>query len=234
MRMLFLMLITAHLIGDFVLQSDGLAAKKKNGNIKLLYHSAIITLTAIIIIAALNPILYILVFLQHLIIDKLKLSSAANLKGFAIDQAVHIISLLVISVFLTDNTSSYTARLVPYYEQILITASGFILCVFTGGVIVSKLTHSLTKELSKPKNSGLINGGKLIGKLERAMAFILVIFGQPAAIGFIFAAKSILRFGEIKDASQRKEAEYIIIGTFASFGWAMLTAFITAKLLQNI
>jgi hypothetical protein len=39
------------------------------------------------------------------------------------------------------------------------------------------------------------------------------------------AAKSILRFGEVREPAQRKEAEYIIIGTLMSFSWALLIAF---------
>lgn len=60
--------------------------------------------------------------------------------------------------------------------------------------------------------------------MERALTYILVLSGNSSAIGFLFAAKSILRFGEIKEPGQQKEAEYIIIGTFASFGWALLVA----------
>jgi hypothetical protein len=61
-----------------------------------------------------------------------------------------------------------------------------------------------------------------IGWLERFLAMLLILIGQPTGIGFLIAAKSILRFGEIKESRHRKVAEYIIIGTFLSFGWALL------------
>jgi hypothetical protein len=51
-------------------------------------------------------------------------------------------------------------------------------------------------------------------------------------VGFLIAAKSILRFGEIKDIKQRLEAEYIIIGTFMSFGYGLLIAFLTKHFLN--
>lgn len=63
------------------------------------------------------------------------------------------------------------------------------------------------------------------------MMFILI--DQPTSIGFLIAAKSILRFGEIKDTSQRKVAEYIIIGTFLSFGWAILVAVLTQRTIKH-
>jgi hypothetical protein len=74
---------------------------------------------------------------------------------------------------------------------------------------------------------GLKKGGKIIGQLERAIIFLLVLAGRPEGVGFLIAAKSIFRFGEIKDFKQRQEAEYIIIGTFMSFGYGLLIAFIT-------
>ncbi|HTX78161.1 MAG TPA: hypothetical protein VMC62_00765, partial [Longilinea sp.] len=49
-----------------------------------------------------------------------------------------------------------------------------------------------------------------------------VITNQFSGIGFLVAAKSIFRFSEISKNEDRKEAEYIIIGTFASFLYAII------------
>ena len=54
--------------------------------------------------------------------------------------------------------------------------------------------------------------------------------GQPEGVGLLMAAKSILRFGAVKD--DRALSEYVIIGTLASFGWAMLAGYGTAALLS--
>ncbi len=40
-------------------------------------------------------------------------------------------------------------------------------------------------------------------------------------MGFFIAAKSIFRFGELKDHENRMEAEYITIGTMLSFSWGV-------------
>ena len=48
---------------------------------------------------------------------------------------------------------------------------------------------------------------------------------QPDAIGFLIAAKSILRFNELARDSDRRASEYVIIGTLASFAWALAAAF---------
>lgn len=60
----------------------------------------------------------------------------------------------------------------------------------------------------------------MIGLLERGLIFALILLGQPGGVGLLIAAKSILRFGAVKD--DRALSEYVIIGTLASFAWALL------------
>ncbi len=74
---------------------------------------------------------------------------------------------------------------------------------------------------------GFPDGGRMIGRLERLLVFLFVMVGTPTAIGFLVAAKSILRFGEIRDSESRKVAEYVIIGTLMSFGFALVTSYLT-------
>jgi Flp pilus assembly pilin Flp len=47
------------------------------------------------------------------------------------------------------------------------------------------------------------------------LTFILI--KQFEAIGFLLAAKSVFRFGDLKDESDRKRTEYILVGTLISF-----------------
>ena len=55
--------------------------------------------------------------------------------------------------------------------------------------------------------------------------FKFVVIGQYEAIGFIIAAKSILRF---KDTDTAK-TEYVLAGTFLSFGIALLCGLMATK-----
>lgn len=79
---------------------------------------------------------------------------------------------------------------------------------------------------------GLPDGGRYIGWLERILVMLFVLSGYPQGIGFLIAAKSILRFGDIKNWHQRAATEYVIIGTFMSFVWAMVIAGLTQQALQ--
>lgn len=69
--------------------------------------------------------------------------------------------------------------------------------------------------------TGLPSGGRAIGLLERLLILMLVLSGEAGAIGFLIAAKSVLRFNEIRS---REASEYVIIGTLASFAWAFAIA----------
>lgn len=80
-------------------------------------------------------------------------------------------------------------------------------------------------------DNGLNKGGAWIGLLERTAVFVLVLAGQFAAIGFLIAAKSVLRFQYARD---RSHSEYVIIGTLASFSWAAAAALATAWALERV
>jgi hypothetical protein len=41
------------------------------------------------------------------------------------------------------------------------------------------------------------------------------------AVGFLLAAKSVFRFGDLKDDHDRMRTEYVLIGTLLSFGIAI-------------
>jgi hypothetical protein len=77
---------------------------------------------------------------------------------------------------------------------------------------------------------GMSDAGRIIGNLERALIFLLVMINQPAGIGFLITAKSILRFDTARE--DQKLSEYVIIGTLASFGWGLVAALATRSLLE--
>ena len=76
-------------------------------------------------------------------------------------------------------------------------------------------------------------GGRVIGYLERALIYLFIMANQPSGIGFLIAAKSILRFGELTEPTKRMQAEYIIIGTLASFLFGIGISYLTAIMLQS-
>jgi len=73
-------------------------------------------------------------------------------------------------------------------------------------------------EVQMVTENELPNAGKLIGILERVLTLTFIIIGQFQAVGFLIAAKSVLRY---KDTETLK-TEYVLIGTMLSFGVAVL------------
>lgn len=66
--------------------------------------------------------------------------------------------------------------------------------------------------------------GRVIGFLERIFVFLFILLNQYTAIGFIIAAKGIVRY---PDFGKKSFNEYILIGTLLSVLFAILFAYIT-------
>ena len=60
--------------------------------------------------------------------------------------------------------------------------------------------------------------------LERLFIFSFIILNYWEGIGFLLAAKSVFRFGDLSKTEDRNLTEYILIGTLLSFGLAIATA----------
>jgi hypothetical protein len=53
------------------------------------------------------------------------------------------------------------------------------------------------------------------------LVFAFVVSNNWEAVGFLLAAKSVFRFGDLKESKDRKLTEYVLIGTLLSFGIAL-------------
>lgn len=83
-------------------------------------------------------------------------------------------------------------------------------------------------------NKGLPNAGQLIGQLERFLIVLFVISGNVTGVGFLLTAKSVFRFGDIKDDDTQRRTEYYLIGSLASFAFAIVVGFAARLTLDAI
>jgi hypothetical protein len=68
-----------------------------------------------------------------------------------------------------------------------------------------------------------LQGGRVLGPLERWFVFACAATGNLAAIAIVVAAKGILRFPEItRDKPDGLRAEYVLVGSFVSWGLALV------------
>lgn len=218
------LLFAAHFIADFLLQPDRLV-QLKNHTGYLFVHSIIHAAVTYLILQNWTVWLVpLLVFSTHILIDfikQLKTGGNDSSKVLVADQAAHLISLSLI-VMVLQQYSFHLEFTGAGYKIIIIIAS-FSLVVIGSGYFIGKYMKEILDE-NKLSISGLVNGGKLIGQFERLLILVLIYIGQPIGIGFLVAAKSILRFEEAKN---HKIAEYVIIGTLLSFALAIIFSSLT-------
>lgn len=243
--------LAAHLAGDYLLQTRG-DVKTKDRTATLIRHGAIHAALILVLSGTWMVWLPALAIAStHAAIDfgKQRLSKG-DWRAFLIDQGLHILILLVAAILSVRNglfeASLWDQLFGGGYFQVLALASGLIATVTAGAYFVdlavepflaqiqtsrtpdaSEHGFEATERSASARLRGLRDGGKTIGQLERALIFVFVSIDQFSAIGFLIAAKSIFRFGELRDRSNRMEAEYIIIGTLISFLWAIVAALLT-------
>jgi hypothetical protein len=119
----------------------------------------------------------------------------------------------------------------PDFKMILIGAALYAAQGWPFGWIVKRLTQRWRNELASTdqERDSLTAAGLWIGVLERLLIVTFVLAGEFSAIGFLIAAKSILRFSDKDVHHPRKQSEYILIGTLLSFCLALFSALITMK-----
>ncbi len=232
MILLFKILL-AHLIGDFILQPTSWVEDKemKKSKSKYLYfHFLIHTLLPIILVFRANFIPYaILLGVLHIMIDLLKLYSQRKKTKrlwYLLDQLLHILSIIFI-VLLYKKVTWQNYSLLPEFWPILVAV---IFLTIPASITIKNLISIWTPNSNDTKED-LENAGMYIGILERLFIFLFILIGQFSAIGFLLAAKSIFRFGDLTKSKDRKLTEYVLIGTLLSFGIAIVVGLATQYVL---
>ncbi|MDI6757192.1 MAG: hypothetical protein QME32_04130 [Endomicrobiia bacterium] len=113
--------------------------------------------------------------------------------------------------------------------KVSLVVAGYAVSLAGGGVFVSSLCSFVG--FPAAVDTGHKRAGMVIGVLERFIILTFVLIGRYEAIAFVFAAKSIARFEELKD---RKFSEYYLVGTLSSVSFAMLCGEILKYILKRI
>jgi len=233
----FTTLICAHVLADFAFQSNEMVAGKARRHMPALAaHLAILLGLSALLLLQLSVSLLaalILVGFSHFLIDIAKTfaSKKRALMAFVADQGAHLIATAAIAAAFPGLFSHALWAGQSWLPGTLALIAGAIVTIRAGGFAVGLLMARFDD--SAPPE-GLPEGGRLIGQLERGVIFLLVLAGQPAAIGFLIAAKSILRFEAVSKDGANPKSEYVIIGTLASFGWALGGAYATLALMSHL
>lgn len=226
--MIFIPLILAHLLGDFLLQPNSWVAdkeRKKGGSIYLYLHIFIHILLAFLFLWDLKLWwIALIIGVSHYLIDLAKLSfqtQKTKRTWFFIDQILHVLVIAALSqlyfpylkwndLFTPENLKIFTAVVF-----LTVPSSIFIKTLIS-------IWTPVTVDQSKLQTESLVNAGKYIGILERLLVFVFILVNHWEGVGFMIAAKSVFRFSDLAEAKQRKLTEYVLIGTLLSFGMAVI------------
>lgn len=220
-------LIFAHVLADFVFQTSAMVANKRKPSVMAL-HGVIVLASAALATGSASPWLLALAA-AHMAIDTVKtLSDRRGFWPFAIDQAAHAVSLVALALYVPGLFASGLWAGASALPALMALGAGAIIATRSGGFVIGLLMEPWAAHTP----AGLPGGGRAIGNLERGMIFLLILTGQAQSIGFLIAAKSVLRFGSI--SNEKEASEYVIIGTLASFSWAIAASFVTMACLPHL
>jgi len=236
MEIYLIKLIIAHLVGDFFLQPTSWVKDKEKNKLKsgkLYLHVLVHVVLIFVVFLSFNVWKIALsIGLLHLIIDALKSIFQTKKSArilFFVDQVLHFSSIVLVwhifykgylNIGFINETKTW------------ILLSGTLFLTMPTSIIMKVIIAKWLPESDDESPKSLQNAGKYIGILERVLIFVFILTNHFEAVGFLLAAKSIFRFGDLKEAHDLKLTEYVLIGTLLSFGIAIVISLMTMGLVK--
>ncbi len=235
--MILVKLLLAHLIGDFFLQPDAWVRAKEQHKLRAYQFYLHITIHGILAWVLLGQVdlwpYALAIALSHGCIDGIKLYAqheATKRSWFFWDQLAHMLVLCVTFYLLVGGAEWELLSI--YREKLWFGGTLALFLTLPASILIKIFISRWTPQADeKGETDSLEEAGKYIGIFERLFVFVFIIIGRYEAIGFLVAAKSVFRFGDLRQTRDRKLTEYILIGTLLSFGLAILSGLIYVKIL---
>ncbi|WP_114750123.1 DUF3307 domain-containing protein [Pleomorphovibrio marinus] len=232
--MILVKLLLAHLIGDFFLQPDAWVKTKEQHKLRayqFYLHILIHGLLVYVMVWDADFWPYALVIaVSHGVIDGIKLYAQkenTKRKWFFWDQFAHVLVLLAIFQWVEGHSWK---EWLMYEGKIWLLVTMALFLTLPASIFIKTFISKWTPiAVDSEESDSLAEAGKYIGILERLFVFVFIISGRYEAIGFLVAAKSVFRFGDLRQTGDRKLTEYILIGTLFSFGLAILGGLLYVK-----
>jgi hypothetical protein len=228
-------LIIAHLLSDFILQTDKMVKNKKWVSREMFSHIGIVYLTT-----ALFSFLWwqsILITIIHYLIDGTKISlkkteyfQKRETQLFIIDQLGHLLTILLVWMWIYPKENNFFHLLndsLNHYNT-LVLIIGYISISYPLGHLIGIATSKIgaINDLDEKTDKNGLN----IGIFERIIILTFVLLTQYEAIGFLITGKSILRFGA---NNENKKSEYVLLGTMMSYAITIVFGLLIKETLTN-
>jgi len=227
--LLLVALIIGHLLADFYWQPMSWVNDRNSRHFKakkLYLHVLVHGITSAIILAfweytygwqQLSTVLLAtaVIMLSHYFIDIAKSYSNKGVVPFLLDQIAHIAVIIALCIYITDNQSliAYVSALATN-PNVLWVVCGYLIILSPSAVFIRMMLERLTANFSSEGSLPL--AGQSIGMIERVLMLSFILLDQFAGLGFLLAAKSVFRFGDLSASKDKKLTEYVMLGTLLS------------------
>jgi len=237
---LLLRLLIAHALTDFIFQSTKWVKHKndhKIGSGYLYLHIAITFVLTYIALGSWQPLwIPIVIGVSHFAIDLLKLYMKESPWRFITDQLLHIIVIVLCWGLYTNQLNSLSNEFVFCWDspKVLIYITSYLLVSIPTSILVGELTKKWDFEVNGNNSDSLENAGKWIGIIERILILTFTLLSKFEPIGFMMAAKSVFRFGDLTNSNDKKRTEYVLIGTLLSFAVSIIVGLLTKQIIKIV
>lgn len=227
-------LLCAHFISDFALQTNWINRGKNEAGVTGIafqfLHAAIHSGMAYLLVAEWSYwIIPVVILVTHFTIDIVKYKYIkASIATFLLDQLCHVGVILVLWYTLFYGCNAIPFVTILSNAKLWAIALAYILMLKPTSILLSMFLAKWAP--ASPNTQSLPNAGLWIGYIERILILTFVLIGSFEGVGFLLAAKSVFRFGELNKAKEIRTTEYVLIGTLASFTIAILTGIAVSHL----
>lgn len=238
---ILLPLLAAHFLGDFIFQTDKDVQNKKK-YLVFTKHIFVVAIFSYLLVGIWNCYeIPLVILISHLIIDLIKKSSRNDtLVLFTLDQLAHYLVIVLLSFYMMNKIENTHLSLYwndlfgnDYLKLLTIIISSIMITKFSS-IIITYIIRPFQMKIFKVENDNQqgIKTGRIIGYLERIIILILFLADLPTIVGFLITAKSILRYGEIKNNEDKMVVEYVLIGTLLSFSIGIVISYLAVETLK--
>ncbi|WP_218141430.1 DUF3307 domain-containing protein [Flavobacterium terrigena] len=239
--MFILKLLIVHFLGDFTFQPNKWIKKRNKKGIasKYLYYHMLVhfVLSLLFFITELQKYFpgIVVIILLHYAIDVVKIyvcnkEVLSEFKLFLIDQFLHVLTIILVCNYYFPFEFKFQDLV---SEKILLIITTTILIVSVTPIIIKVFFQRWENDMNFDSKESLKNAGLYIGIIERIFIVLFININFYEGIGYLLAAKSIFRFGDLTNAKDKKLTEYILLGTLLSFILAIVIGLILKQTLNS-
>lgn len=157
---------------------------------------------------------------------------------FISDQIIHILFIIFVSFIWYKSNNNWSQF--NWLQHLFQTHSLRVYTIIALLIIIKPINILILQILRFCKlndgtecdNQENFHAGALIGYTERCLMLIFVIMAQYEALGFLIAAKSLLRFSEA--SSGNTKSEYVLAGTLLSLIFSIFIGLCVIKMSDYI